>query len=258
MSTLSLGKMKIQLLSDLHNEYYRRDVPPDIALINSDVIVLAGDVDVGLEGLRWAAAEGLRLQKPLLYIAGNHEFYHHDISLLDEMRAFAEVSEGLYFLENDEVVIEGVRFLGCTLWTDYRAAGDPVMSMVEVQRSLNDHHVITNGERLFLPEDALQLHHGSRVWLRERLSQPFDGKTVVVTHHGPHLLCQHPSFPLNAMATAFLSDLNDLVEMADVWCFGHTHANLDRVVDGCRIVSNQRGYPGEGVKEFNPTGTINI
>lgn len=250
--------MKIQFLSDLHNEFYRPGPIPPIEQTEADVVVLAGDIDIGLNGLRWAMNEAERLGKTLLFVAGNHEFYHHDIELLDEMREFAASCEKVPFLENDEFIINDVRFLGCTLWTDYRAAGDQVLSMMEVQQSLSDHHVISNGERLFLPEDALKLHHESRAWLEGLLSQPFDGKTVVVTHHAPHLLCQHPSFPLNAIATAFLSDLSDLVEMADVWCFGHTHSNLDVYAGKCRVISNQRGYPMEGVKGFNPAGVFSV
>lgn len=242
--------MKIQLLSDLHNEFYRPDIPPQIAHTDADVVVLAGDIDVGLGGITWAAKETQRLGKPLVYVAGNHEFYHHDIALLDEMRNYAAACDGLHFLENDELVINDVRFLGCTLWTDYRAAGDPVISMMEVQQALSDHHVISNGEQLFSPEKALEFHRASRQWLEGKLSAPFPGKSVVVTHHGPSLLCQHPRFPLNALATAFISDLKELVEMSDVWCFGHTHSNLDAMESGCRIISNQRGYPGEGVAGY--------
>ena len=242
--------MKIQLLSDLHNEFYRPDTPPPIEDTDADVVVLAGDIDVGLQGMIWAAEEVQRLGKPLIYVAGNHEFYHHDIALLDEMRNYAATCEGLHFLENDELIIDGVRFLGCTLWTDYRAAGDLVISMMEVQQSLSDHHVISNGEQLFSPERALQLHRASPQWLEGMLAASFAGKSVVVTHHGPSLLCQHPRFPLNAMGTAFISDLKELVEMADVWCFGHTHSNLDAMEGGCHIISNQRGYPGEGVAGY--------
>lgn len=250
--------MKVQLLSDLHNEFYRSDAPPKIERSGADLIVLAGDIDVGLDGLVWASKEAERLDKRILYVAGNHEFYHHDLTLLNEMRAFAAGSGRLHFMENEELILDGVRFLGCTLWTDYRAAGDPVLSMMEVQQHLSDHHVVRNGERLFLPEDALQIHAESRSWLEEKLVQPFAGKTVVISHHAPHLLCKHPSFPINAIATAFMSDLHDLVGMADVWCFGHTHANLDVEIGKCRLVSNQRGYPGEGVKGFDPAFVFTV
>lgn len=244
--------MKVQLLSDLHNEFYRQEPVPSIEDTPAEVVILAGDIDVGLDGLRWAASEAERLGKTVLYVAGNHEFYHHDIALLNEMRSYAAGRNELHFLEKDELIIGEVRFLGCTLWTDYRAAGDPVLSMMEVQQHLNDHHVVSNGDRLFLPEDALKMHTESRTWLEEKLRQPFAGKTVVITHHAPHLLCKHPAFPINAIATAFMSDLSELVKTVDVWCFGHTHANLDERVGKCRLVSNQRGYPMEGVRGFDP------
>lgn len=250
--------MKIQLLSDLHNEVYRLEAIPEITQTDAEVIVLAGDIGVGLRGLRWAGKEAERLGKPVLYVSGNHEFYHHDIALMDEMRTFAAEHELLHLLENDELIIGDVRFLGCTLWTDYRSTGDPQFSMTEAQRYLNDHHVVTKGENLFLPEDAYKLHMTSRGWLEKKLSQPFAGKTVVVTHHAPHLLCTHPSFPMNPIGAAFLSDLSRLVEMADMWCFGHTHSNLDVRVGKCRLVSNQRGYSDEGVKGYDPEGVLAI
>ena len=248
--------MKIQLLSDLHNECYRDKPTPPIAQTEADVVVLAGDIDVGLAGLAWARDEAQRLGKRILYVAGNHEFYRHDIALLDQMREFCAGAEGVDLLENEARVIGGVRFLACTLWTDYRATGNPVMAMLEVARGLNDHRLIAHGERLFTPEDALAMHQASRAWLAERLAEPFAGRTVVITHHGPHLLCQHPAFPFDHFATAFLSDLSVLVEQADLWCFGHTHANLDVQIGGCRLVSNQRGYPGEGVAGFDPARVL--
>ncbi|MFU8838221.1 MAG: metallophosphoesterase [Thiohalomonadaceae bacterium] len=250
--------MKIQLLSDLHNECYRGKPPPPIAQSEAEVVVLAGDIDVGLAGLAWARDEAQRLGKRILYVAGNHEFYHHDIALLDKMREFCAGTEGVELLENEARVIDGVRFLACTLWTDYRASGDPVMAMLEVVGGLNDHRLIRHGEDRFLPEDALALHQASRAWLKQQLAEPFDGKTVVISHHGPHLLCQHPAFPFDHFATAFLSDLSVLVEQADLWCFGHTHANLDVQIGRCRLVSNQRGYPGEGVTGFDPARVLMV
>ncbi len=249
--------MKIHLLSDLHNEFYP-SLPPEISQTEADLIVLAGDIDVGLNGLSWAISEAERLGKRILTVAGNHEFYHQDIALIDEMRKVAAKSDTVDFLENDTLIIDGVRFIGCTLWTDYRAVGDQVMSMLEVQRSLNDHHLIRHGERLFLPDDALKIHKESKAWLRGMLAKPFAGTTVVVTHHAPHLLCQHPAFPMNAIGTAFLSDLSELVEQVDMWCFGHTHANLDAKVGKCRLFSNQRGYPGEGVRGFDPAVVLTV
>ncbi len=250
--------MKLHLLSDLHNEFFRSKSVPPIAETDADLIVLAGDIDVGLHGLEWAAGVAERLGKPVIYVSGNHEYYRYDISLTAAMRAFAAQHELLHFLENDALVIDGVRFLGCTLWTDYRAVGDPALAKLVVHERLNDHYLISNGERLFLPEDALALHRESRVWLEAKLAQPFDGKTVVVTHHGPSLLCKHPHFPMDAFGTAFLSDLPELIEQADLWCFGHTHANLDTHVGKCRLISNQRGYENEEMWGYEPGRVLEV
>ena len=246
--------MKLQLLSDLHNECYRR-VPP-IPASDSEVVVLAGDIGVGLDGLRWAGEQAARLGKPVLYVAGNHEFYGHDLALLQTMRTYAAMMDGLYLLEQDSLVFNDTRFLGCTLWTDYQAAGDPLQAMAVVAQGLSDHHEIRHGRRRFSPQDALALHQQSRQWLEAELATPFTGNTVVITHHGPSLRCQHPRYPLDAFSTAFISDLAELVGQADLWCFGHTHANLDVRVDGCRLVSNQRGYPREGVLGFDPARVV--
>lgn len=248
--------MKIQLLSDLHNEFYRGRAVPAIHPTAADVVVLAGDIDVGVAGVRWADAEAGRLGKEVIYVVGNHEYYNHDIGLLDELRTVASDLHLVRLLENDEVVTGGVRFLGCTLWTDYRAAGGQPLAMLEARQHLNDHWVVKKGTRRFLPEDALALHEQSRLWLAQKLSEPFPGKTVVISHHGPHPLCQHPRFPLDLLAAAFWSDLSDLMEQVDVWCFGHTHANLDVQVGRCRLVSNQRGYPHEDMRDYRPDFVI--
>lgn len=250
--------MKLHLLSDLHNEFLRSKSVPPIEETDADLIVLAGDIDTGLHGLKWAAGEAERLGKPVIYVSGNHEYYRYDISLSPEMHAFAARHELLHFLENDELVIDGVRFLGCTLWTDYRAVGDPADAMQVVMQRLNDHRLISNGDDLFLPEDALALHRESRAWLEAQLAQPFEGKTVVVTHHGPSLLCKHPRFPMDEFGTAFLSDLPELIEQADLWCFGHTHANLDAHVGKCRLVSNQRGYENEAMWGYEPGRVLEV
>lgn len=105
--------MKIQLLSDLH-----REMDPSFSITNTeaDAIILAGDIDVGTKGIEWAISEALRLNKPVLYIAGNHEYYRHDYFYLQEqLRELAAECSLVHFLECDEIIIGDVRFLGATL-----------------------------------------------------------------------------------------------------------------------------------------------
>ena len=129
-------------------------------------------------------------------------------------------------------------------------------AMAEVGRCLNDHRLITLGERKFQPSDALEIHLESRNWLEAKLALPFNGRTVVVTHHGPSPTCQHPSFDPSPISTAFWSDIDTLVAEADLWIYGHTHRSADTQIHGARLISNQRGYPRERGTGYQPNYVI--
>jgi len=107
----------ISLFSDLHIESCQRNDAYNLSP-EADIIILAGDIHSKTKGLEWARKTFKKSQK-IIYIAGNHEFYHAEyFSLLSEMREKAKALD-IYFLENNEVIIDGIRILGCTLWTDY-------------------------------------------------------------------------------------------------------------------------------------------
>jgi predicted phosphodiesterase len=265
--------MKIQLLSDLHNEFLRNGkTDPNhrwsglIPETDADIIILAGDIDTGTHGAEWAISESERLAKHIIYVLGNHEFYGHEYRGMQEKIARLCEGTGVRCL-NPGVTIQGdVRFIGATLWTDYKAkvSVPQDLAMLYVDKALTDHRVIEyrsgDSYRRFKPYDALAIHLKELNWLEGQLNSHHQGKTVVVTHHGPHPVCQHPAFPLNEMSTAFHSDLGNLIagNDIDVWVYGHTHANLDEVVFDTRIVSNQAGYLGENVKGFNDSFIIDL
>lgn len=276
--------MKIQILSDLHLEYrsFAQGESPilgdateyQLAATDADVVVLAGDIGVGDKGIRWAGRQAEALGKAVVYVAGNHEFYRHEFSnVLITMQMTAK-NYGVHFLENSDVVIDGVRFLGCTLWTNYSAYGDITRSMYDLWRGLADFSEIRvypngifssdsnedvgNDYRGMRPEDQIRLFERSLSWLREKLSEPFSGKTVVVTHHGPSPACQHPKFELSPISAGFWSNIEDVVGQADLWIYGHSHACLDAMVNGTRVVANQLGYPREQVDGFIPDKVIEI
>jgi len=243
--------MNIQAISDLHLEMRRNYLLP---ITNSDVIVLGGDISTGLRGVEFAIHQSELHDKDVIYICGNHEFYYHDYHpLIEEMRELADGHSKVHFLERDELIIGNTRFLGTILWTDFLGDGTQpqVNNMKTVSYELNDFRLISNGKLSFTVEDSLQEHLKSRKWLEEKLDEPFDGNTVVVTHHAPSLLCQHPQFPYSMLSTGFLSDLDSLVTKANLWLFGHSHSNLDIQIGDCRLLANQAGYPHEEhVKPF--------
>lgn len=241
--------MKLHILNDLHIEFGEFDPPAT----DGDVVVLAGDIGVGLEGLRWA--ESQFSDKPVIYVPGNHEFYHHDISLLEELRTCAP--DNIHVLDNDQVEFDGVRFLGCVLWTDFGLFGETekYFAVQRARQGMNDFAVIQNEGRRFTPEDAMRLHEVSRGWLANKLAEPYPGKTVVVTHHAPSSRSVPQRFARDLLTPAFASNLEELMggDRVSLWVHGHTHDPFDYEVYGTRVVCNPRGYaPYDLTPEFRP------
>lgn len=240
--------ISIHILSDLHLEF--ADYQPEVT--DADIVILSGDIYVGTQGLSWARDNFP--DSEIIYVSGNHEFYHHNYQeLLSHFRKEAK-EYNIHFLENNEFVLHGIRFLGCTLWTDYLCSDNLSQqeSMEILKQRFSDHILIQFSDELFKPDDALNLHNSSIVWLREELNKTFDGKTIVVTHHGPSKRCIHKKFGDGELAGGFYSDLPDLLNKPDIWIYGHTHSNLDISVDDTRLISNQRGYPTEDISDFKP------
>lgn len=250
--------MRLHVLSDLHLEQGEPGPGP----VDADVVVLAGDISTGTRGVDWAREQARG--RPVVYVAGNHEFYGHELpGLIGEIRRAADGST-VHVLENDEVMIDGIRFLGCTLWSDFAFDGPERReeSMRLCERVVNDFGVIRfgPGDRALAARDTRAIHLASRRWLEDRLAQPHDGPTVVVTHHAP-LIRTRPSSPyMRALAGAFASDVTDLMgaDRAALWVFGHTHRVADLDVRGTRVVSNPRGYRHEPVAGFDPGCVVEL
>jgi predicted phosphodiesterase len=255
--------MKLWLLSDLHLDVNRWDplvlpAPPP----EHDAVVIAGDICQGIaEGLRFVADAGVNA-KPVLLVAGNHEFYGHDRQVeLAAGRAEAAKLANVHLLERDSVTIGDVEFLGCTLWTDYLYAGthEHARAMAWAGQRLNDHRYIANGARRWSPQDCLDEHMASRAWLTRRLRQRSRRPKVVVTHHAPSRRSVQPKYKDDLLTAAFASDLDELVGKAALWVHGHLHAPSDYVLDGCRIVANPRGYVGIGEdRAFDPALVVEV
>lgn len=236
--------MRIQIASDLHHEHARKGSlgsEPLALAADVDVLVLAGDIHartnvVGLYG---------QSAVPVLYVHGNHELYAGEyLTVQHELRTNA-AGTSLRLLEREEFVSSGVRFLGCCLWTDYELRPQwKAAAMREAEISMNDHRLIRYGaQHEFTPRDAATEHAKATAWLESRLSLPFDGTTVVVTHHAPHPRSVPPEYEDDILSASFASDLTTLVERADVWIHGHIHRSADYRVGKCRVICNPRGYP---------------
>lgn len=250
--------MKIHYMSDLHLEF--SNLHP--IQTDADVIVLAGDVWKGDRGVGWARSA--YPEKRIIYVPGNHEFYGTQrMDTLARLRIAARET-GVHLLDNDELIIEGVRFLGATLWTDFQLFGlaKKPLAMAAGQRFLRDFQVIHEGEKgHFSPSHSIELHELSLAWLKNKLAEPFDGKTVVVTHHLPCMESVVERFKNNDVSACFASDLDIVGPPIDLWIHGHTHDSLDIVKNGTRVVCNPRGYVTASCREnfdFDLARTIEV
>ncbi len=249
---------KLWIISDLHLEFMQEPWRP-AHIPDHDILVLAGDIHVGCENAVSYAKE--LTDQPVILLAGNHEFYHRHLQ--HEYRCAAtssEATQNVRFLENAETVIDGIRFIGATLWTDFLLGGEHCYldNIDAAQRFLNDFDYIAadgskNGSPAavrFSPHHAAERHKESVAHIKAALAQPFDGPTVVVTHHAPHPGSIHPRFKGDPLTAAFVSDRTPVMTAGapDLWIHGHVHDCFDYRVGKTRILCNPHGYPGENAK----------
>lgn len=244
-----MAYMKIQLMSDLHLEF----TPMTGSATEADVVVLAGDIGNSVQGVAWAAQQFAG--KSVVYVPGNHEYFHSEIGQENFLLQQAGMAYGVHVLNRSAVVIDGVRFLGCTLWTDFGlfGEGERPWAYSAAWQDMPDFHAISCGERLFAPSDAAEMHRQDVAWLRRQLfEQHFPGQTVVVTHHAPARTSVPRRYRDNLLSACFASRCEDLFGTAVLWVHGHIHDTLDYEQRGTRVVCNPRGYFRPGRAPENP------
>ncbi|HSF48934.1 MAG TPA: metallophosphoesterase [Burkholderiales bacterium] len=257
--------MKLHVLSDIHLEFGY--LPPPRA--EADVTVLAGDIGLGLAGAEWARE--IARERPVIYVCGNHEYYRQPpVPLVQQAIKSALDGSAVRYLENESVVVDGVRFLGATLWSDFALFGDQQRGMLTAQQRMSDYVAITmerispRGRRIrkpLQPADTLAFHCESRSWLEEELNADFLGKTVVVTHHLPSPRSLPYAHREQSASVAYASELEGLMGSARValWIHGHVHHSCCYQMNGTHIVCNPRGYAGVALNEaFDPKLVVEI
>ncbi len=224
-----------------------------------DLLILAGDIgrqrsrrDVST--LHYAEQAAAYLGCPVVVVPGNHEYYRGSFD--DERQALlaARISD-VTVLDRGEAHYSfasgSLRILGATLWTDYAVLGDSAQGMLVAEQAMEDHRLITRrGGAFFLPRDALAEHRLACAWLEQLITEPYDGATLIVTHHAPHSAARNPVIGTTSLSPAFESDCDVLIAAAAranvvAWIFGHNHWSHEIELGGVRLLSAQQGYPGE-------------
>ena len=264
--------MRIQLLSDLHLERYPDFMPSGAPAV--DVLVLAGDIgsyqagsmlpgdDFGLG--RFSPRNPNAPWRRVLYVPGNHEFDGLDFdATYARLRATCDAL-AIDWLERDTVVLQGVRFVGTTLWSDFeafaKAERDParrLKALEKAYRAANFYlrkNTCLRGGKPMLAQELREMALECQQWLIQALNRPFEGPTVTVTHFAPTLHSADPRYGKKPGTAGFCNALDELLPLSQVWMHGHLHCPNDFVVSGqyqerdfsCRVVANPRGYFSKG------------
>ncbi|MGU7778682.1 metallophosphoesterase [Burkholderia sp. PU8-34] len=255
----------IQFASDLHMDRpgVERGLTRHVNNIGADVLILAGDIHL-LSEIKDICS---LWDGQVVYVHGNHDL--HGSVYEDAVRDLRQscTDTNVHYLERGEWIYEGVRFLGCCLWTDYKLAGRRKSDFEQATSRASTFY--RSDGRYFTARDELLEHRASARWLESKLSDPFSGKTIVVTHHAPHPFSLPARYLNTPAAGSYASDLSRLVSRADIWVHGHVHCRVSYDIAGCRILANPsggvRGHSStapEGMifcnPEYNPSARFRI
>lgn len=245
--------MKIQLVSDLHLEF--NNIEPYNA--GADILILSGDIIVA-DYLNKSEAspkfqraqyfvqffeQCSRLFEQVIYIPGNHEFYHgsweHTVATLRAKLDFDNVA----ILDNNFIDYNGFRFIGTTLWT---ACPRP-LDKAAIEQGLNDYRLIKKNYRRISAKDTSIAHYTSLRYIEANIVP----NTIVVGHHAPSYRSVEEKYrtgPYSHLNHAYYSDLdNFILDYPDIrlWTHGHMHASHDYYIGTTRVVCNPHGYNDE-------------
>ena len=263
--------MKLAICSDLHLEFGNLVLTNDE---NADVLVLAGDICVARDFKYLKLDQSIKANRKLardanlfidffrnvseqfpqvIYVAGNHEHYTGDFTLTHSyIREALAPFSNIHFLEKDMVVIDGVAFIGATLWTNLNKR-DPLACM-SITSEVNDYNAIKNSNRKFgykvlklAPINTLEDFDRALESIEQLIEIPAE-KVVVVTHHAPCSLSIDPKYVNKVVANyAYYSDLSELIldnPKIKIWFHGHIHRVIDYTLGDTRVLANPRGYVG--------------
>ncbi|WP_107496377.1 metallophosphoesterase [Thalassobius sp. I31.1] len=263
---------KIVVLGDLHYDSFRRFAlcPINMCALqdiiwNADALIFAGDLTNG-PAKNWARVFRYLskfIQPNRIYaLPGNHDYYGGFLSDDPALKKAAK-NAGAHFVQKQALLHGDTRILSCTLWTDFNLSGEAAIAMREADRGMADYDQIgapkdrntpvedipiMRQQRRLKPREILRVHQDHRAWLDDSLANPHpmgkDGKTMIVTHHGPHPAA---AGEIDTLSAAFHSDLDRMIEQhrPDVWFFGHSHRRICAKVHGTEIRNISIGYLDE-------------
>ena len=233
--------MLLRIISDIHMEShpnYSIDEMPGEA---EQTLILAGDITPyhQIDKRHEFFSDISKRFKNIVYVPGNHEYYHGDINEGDDiLRDYFSNFSNFYFINKEVLYLDDKKIVGCTLWTEI----DPV-SEVNYGRFLSDYICIKSGDNTLTPSRTIFMHRDHNKFIRENV----DNETIVITHHCPSFRSIHEKFRNSDLNPFFYNDMDNLIYelQPKLWIHGHTHCSMDYKIDNTHVICNPKGY-------FNP------
>ncbi|MFT2215652.1 metallophosphoesterase [Rhizobium giardinii] len=256
--------MRAWIASDIHYSPMDALWGTPLRVPDADICICAGDISNTVSTSIAYLRRNIEPRMPVILVLGNHDYYNSSIDFALERARRQVEGTRIHLLENQSIEIAGCRFVGATLWTDFAVSvgGDEHIPPEErrtkafglVPWQIADFHCIyrsdarrENENGLITVREILERHIASRSYIDQELEKQFEGRTVVLTHHAPHMQSLDPRFFGQVTSAAFASDLSDLIirRRPSVWIHGHIHKFRDYMADKTRVICNPRGYGGE-------------
>lgn len=235
----------VYAVSDIHSEFYKM-VSDDklyslLPAVNAKYCVLAGDIGCVTKqpGVFRSTLKFFKARhKYVIMVPGNHEYYGSDYKFDSVNDTLSKIctEEGVYLLNRSTIELEGVLFIGATLWSAVDDRGF---------KGINDsYHVFAN------KVEYLEAFVQDYQFIKKELLATFDrneGSVVVVTHHLPTAKLIHPRYKDSPINSAFYTNLTDVLPIHKVkyWFCGHTHEFSKTKILNTTFVCNPMGYPEE-------------
>ena len=232
----------------------------ELSFESADIVILAGDVNIGTRGIDWIMSA--ITDKPVIYVLGNHEYYKG--SYPKTLHKITEIAKetNVHVLENRAITIEGVRFHGATLWTDFSLFGNPRQYGSICQGKMNDYKKIRRDPSYskLRTIDTFQIHNKSINWLEKSLNESQNDTNIVVTHHAPSIKSIPEQYSEDPISSAYASNLEDTIAkyQPDFWIHGHIHEPKDYYIGKTQIICNPHGYIDEPYNGYNKELIIEI